>query len=85
MMHHLSPPKSNTKTGITGAAARASFFADGPPRVSWRQAELYGLVRYRTAPGTGGLVAGPASAVAVSSARSRGVRFAPSPAQQDAK
>mmetsp|Transcript_48393 Transcript_48393/g.121157 ORF Transcript_48393/g.121157 Transcript_48393/m.121157 type:complete len:471 (+) Transcript_48393:236-1648(+) len=28
------------------AAAPGDFFADGPPRLTWRQAELYGLVPY---------------------------------------
>ena len=29
---------------------RGQYFTDGPPQLSWRQAELYGLVPYATTP-----------------------------------
>ena len=71
--------------GVEGA--RGTFFKGGPPRVTWRQAELYGLVRYRTAAleaGVGGgvaeggsaLEAGPPDAAAQALAEARGVHFA---------
>ncbi len=30
--------------------ARGTYFVDGPPRLTWRQAELYGLTPYGEAP-----------------------------------
>ena len=45
---------------------RNGYFADGPPRLSWRQAQIYGLVSYDED-------AGDRDALAAATAR--GVRF----------
>jgi len=39
-MPHMQAPKSN------GAEYMQPYFHDGPPELTWRQAELYGLVPY---------------------------------------
>lgn len=58
-------------------AAPGSYFSDGPPRLTWRQAELYGLVPYLPAEQLGT----PACVEAERArAEARGVRFAPGPA-----
>ncbi len=56
--HFPAPKQKKNGTATTAAGcdssvkvARGTFFVDGPPRLTWRQAELYGLTPYGGAPG----------------------------------